>query len=55
MLGRLLKVMLVTFATELGGSLIQAGRGWLDKKLAPPAPTTPAPAEEAPAEEPEAR
>lgn len=33
MLGRIVKLVIVTFATEFGGALIQAGRGWLDRRL----------------------
>lgn len=39
MFGRLGKLLLVALFTELGGSLIRAGAGWIDRKLAPPSPS----------------
>lgn len=38
MFGRIGRLLLAAFVTEVGGALIQAGRGWVERKLAPPAP-----------------
>lgn len=35
MLGRVGRLLLAAFVTEVGGALIQAGRGWIDRKLNP--------------------
>lgn len=35
MLGRIGKMLLVAFLTEAGGVLMQAGRGWLERRLLP--------------------
>lgn len=35
MLGRIGRMLLAAFITEVGGSLIQAGKGWVDRKLNP--------------------
>lgn len=45
MLGRIGKLLLVAFLTEAGGVLMQAGRGWLERRLLPQ-PKTPSPAAE---------
>lgn len=47
MFGRLARALLVALATEVGGALIQAGRGWVERKLSPPPldPVTPPPSE----------
>ncbi|WP_289145026.1 hypothetical protein [uncultured Sphingobium sp.] len=37
MFGRVGKFLLVALLTEVGGALIQAGRGWLEGKLLPQA------------------
>lgn len=35
MFGRIGRMLLAAFITEVGGSLIQAGKGWVDRKLNP--------------------
>ena len=37
MFGRIGRILLAALVTEVGGALIQAGRGWVERKLNPPA------------------
>jgi hypothetical protein len=41
MFGRVGRLLLVALVTEVGGALIDAGRGWIDRKLNPPAAPAP--------------
>lgn len=42
MFGRITRLLLAALVTEVGGAVIQAGRGWVEGKLSPPpAPSPP--------------